>query len=180
MPTVFYVPQWFIDQGGSFFGVANFFTQIMAVMAAFVAWFVQAVQTVISLIYSIASIIFFVAGTVIYWFAAFVNFWIAMFSFIGAITNGTSSIQTGLGDMWSYFGVATWVGFIPLVFTVIWFDSVESRGKKTGRSHVEILIADIQIIMYVVGTVWEWSWLIFSFVFNTIMTFVSLVWSLIP
>ena len=179
-PTTFYIPQWFLNQGGAFFGIADLFTNLMSVMGAFVVWFTTSVSNVVALIFSIASIVFFVGGSVIYWFGLFVTFWMGLFGAIGNILNGTSSITTGLGDMWSYFGVATWIGFIPLVVTVAWFDSVPKRAKRSGQGEIQIIIADIQIIMYVVGTVWEWSFTIFTFVFNTVMTFVSLVWSLIP
>ncbi len=53
MPTIFLIPQWFVDQGGAFFGISGFFTSLMSVMTAFVAWFTLSITTIISLIFSI-------------------------------------------------------------------------------------------------------------------------------
>lgn len=176
MPTIFFIPQWFVDQGGAFFGVANFFSQLMAVMTAFVAWFLLSVSAIVSLIWAIMTIVLFVGGAVIYWFTAFVTFWVQLFTVIGGLFDGT----TGPIDIITSFNVAAWLNIVPIISTMMWYDSIINRMRKSGTPTIDILVGDIQRIMYIVGVVWEWTWLIFNFVYGVVMQFVSLLWGLIP
>jgi len=120
--------------------------------------------------------VFFVGGAIIYWFTAFVTFWVQLFTFIGGLFNGT----TGPFDIIAEFNVMAWLNIVPVISTMMWYDSLIHRMRKSGQPTIDILVGDIQRIMYVVGVVWEWSWTIFNFVYSVVMQFFSLLWSFKP
>ena len=177
-PTIFYIPQWFLNQGGAYFGVTNFFAQLLSVMAAFVAWFTSAISNIITLIYWIMTGVVFIASQVITWFGRIIAFFVNLLTIIGSFFDGTYT--SGLPNLWTIFNVSQWIDFVPIIGFILWFDSLYRRKRKTGQGVIEIFIGDAQKVMYVVEQVWNWSWIVFNFVVNTVMTFVSLLWGLIP
>jgi hypothetical protein len=178
-PTVFYIPQWFVDQGGAFFGISSVFTSISSVMAAFVVGFTNSVTYIVSFIGTIITSIYFVAGSIYFWFSRMSLLIIQIVTIIGNILDGSSTVQTGLGNIWTFLNFSAWLDLVPLIAFITWIDSIPVRSRKTGRGQMEIMIGDIQVVMYLVDTVWGWSWTIFNFVFGVVMQFVSLMWSLI-
>ena len=162
-----------IDQAFAYYGLAV--ANILAVLTAFVVYFASSATAMISLIASIMTAVIFVAGSLIYWLNLFVNFFVGLFTAIGNILNGTSTIVTGLGDMWAYFGFATWASAVPVFAFILWVSSVSSRTAKSGRSNIEIMVGDLQIVTYLVDLVWNWAYTVFNFVVNIIMQFLSVI-----
>jgi hypothetical protein len=172
----FIIPAWFVDLGGDIWGIPHLFSELTKVMAAFVVFFLDSVINIVALISSIVTIVFFVGGAVIYWFASFVSFWIDLFGHIGDLFDGT----TGPINIIASFNVMSWLNIIPPIATMMWYDSILDRMRKSGQPTIDILVGDIQRILFIVGTVWEWSWLIFNFVWGIASYFLSLLWNKIP
>lgn len=162
-----------IDQAFAYYGLAV--ANILAVLTAFVVYFASSATAMISLIASIMTAVIFVAGSLIYWLNLFVNFFVSLITIIGDVIDGTSSISTGLGDMWAYFGFATWASAVPVFAFIFWVSSVSSRTAKSGRSNIEIMVGDLQIVTYLVDLVWGWAYTVFNFVVNIIMQFLSVI-----
>jgi hypothetical protein len=179
-PTIFVIPQWFVDQGGVFFGVTGFFTQLMAVMAQFVTWFVDSVANVIGLLFYIMTGIMNVAGFVITWFSRSISFMTTLFTAVGGIFTsfGTASAPYTEVINLIFSADGLMLGFV--IGFMSWFGGLPARARKTGQNLLSILTGDVQVAMYWVDLVWGWSWTVFQFVYGVIMQFVSLLWGLIP
>jgi len=162
-----------INQAFAYYGLVT--ANILSVLTAFVVYFASSATAMISLIASIMTAVIFVAGSLIYWLNLFVNFFVGLFTAIGNILNGTSTIVTGLEDMWAYFGFATWASAVPVFAFILWISSVSSRTAKSGRSNIEIMVGDLQIVTYLVDLVWNWAYTVFNFVVNIIMQFLSVI-----
>ena len=52
---------------------------------------------------------------------------------------------------------------------------MDDRTTKGGRGYIELAVADLQIVSYIVGEVWGWLYLVINFVFNTAMSLASIV-----
>jgi hypothetical protein len=178
-PTVFYVPQWFVDQGGSFFGIAGFFTEIQKVMTAFTTFFLTSVANIVSLITVIMMSVIFYTTSVLYWFVKMAAFFISLITIIGDFLNGTRVIDSSIGNVWVFLNFNAWVDFVPVMVFILWWSGLPGRSKKTGRGWGELIISDLQTVMYLVDLAWNWSWTIFNFVYGFVMQFVGLVWSLV-
>ena len=168
-----YTPPSIIDQAFAYYGIVT--ANILAVLSAFVVYSAASATAIISLITSIMTLVLFVSGSLIYWLALFVNFFVSLFTIIGNIINGTTAYTTGLGNIWNLIGFATWASAVPVFAFIFWVNSVSDRTRKTGRSNIEIIIGDLQIVTYLVGEVWSWVYTVFNFVVNIIMTFLSVI-----
>lgn len=179
-PTIFFIPQWFVDQGGAFFGVSNFFASILSVMGSFVAWFTSSVTYIGSLIYWIMTGITGWGLFVITWFGRAISF----------LTN----FGTAMNSVWTQFSTASapYAEVVALIFSadglmlafligfMSWFGSLPARAKRAGGDALGVLVGDLQKGLWIVEAVWSWSWTIFNFVYGVVMQFVSLLWGLIP
>lgn len=180
LPVEFIIPAWFIDLGGAYFGVADFFTNLTNVMAAFVAWFLTSVGYVISLIFYIMTGIVNIATFVILWFGRGITFAVTLLTAVGNIFDQ------------GYTTVAPYKEVIDLIFSAdglmlaftigfaSWFASLEARAIRSGGNMMAVMTGDLQTAMWWVDTVWGWSWTVFNFVYGVVMQFVSLLWGLIP
>jgi len=162
-----------INQAFAYYGLVT--ANILSVLTAFATYFASSATTIISLITSIMTAVIFVAGSLIYWLNLFVNFFVNLFTIIGNIINGTTAYTTGLGNIWNLIGFATWASAVPVFAFIFWVNSVSSRTAKSGRSNIEIMVGDLQIVTYLVGEVWNWTYMVFNFVVNMIMTFLSVI-----
>ena len=75
----------------------------------------------------------------------------------------------------SYFGFTQWLPVIPIFLIVFWLISLDDRTTKGGSGYIQLAIADLQVVSYIVGEVWNWLYLVINFVFNTAMSLASIV-----
>jgi len=159
----------------NFFGLSDISTPLFATISAFTTFFTSSSSAIILLITQIMTLVLFVSGSLIFWLTSFITFFINLFTIIGSIIDGTSSVQTGIGNMWTFFNFSAWVNFVPIVVFISWLDSLEKRRKQTGTDEIRLAIADLQLVSYVVGEVWNWTYTVFNFVFNVIMSLVGVL-----
>lgn len=178
--TLFIIPQWFVDQGGAFFGVADFFTNVTSVMAAFVVWFTTSISNVISLIYYVMTGVVSVAGFIITWFGRGITFMITLFTTVGGIFTTASTTVAPYKEVIDLIFSADGLMLAFIIGFGTWFGSLSARAKRSGGNLFTVLTGDIQTAMWYVDLVWGWSWTVFNFVYGIIMQFVSLLWGLIP
>jgi hypothetical protein len=182
---IFFIPWWFVNQGGSILSggvIPHIGTDLMSVMTVFVAWFATSIANIISLLVLIMTGVVGIAWVVVFWFGRIISFFFdptrGLFIIIGKLFNGT--LVPGSMNIWVIFNVSAWIDVIPVFGFMLWFGGLSARRRKTGRSSIEIIIGDLQILMYIVGLVWDWSWLVFNFVWGIASYFLSLLWSKIP
>lgn len=180
MPSIFIIPQWFVDQGGVFFGVTGFFTSLMTVMSSFVAWFASAILNVVDLIYWIMMGVVTIASFIITWFGRGITFMIRLFTAVGSIFDRANTTVAPYSEVIAILFSADGLSLAFVIGFASWFGGLSVRASRGGSNMFSVLTGDVQVVMYWVGLVWEWSWTVFNFVYGVVMQFVSLLWGLIP
>jgi hypothetical protein len=173
--VTYYIPEWLINAFGFLTGLTNVVGNMIALLKVFTTYLTTSITNVTVFIASIMTFIFFFAGGVIYWFGSISAAVINVINVAGALVDGTSSAFNGVGNLWTYFGFTQWLPAIPIFLIVFWLISLDDRTTKGGRGYIELAIADLQIVSYIVGEVWGWLYLVINFVFNTAMSLASIV-----
>lgn len=106
------------------------------------------------------------------WITRISSFFVTLFTIINSIIDGSYSGGT---NWWTAFNVSAWLDVVPVFAFIFWFDSLPKRAKRMGVNTLEVAIRDLQIATYIVGEVWGWTFTLFSFVVNSVMTFVGVV-----
>jgi hypothetical protein len=171
----YYIPEWLMNAFGFLTGLTNVVGNMIALLKVFTIYLTTSIANVTTFIGSIMTFIFFFAGGVIYWFGSISSAVINVINVAGALVDGTSSAFNGVGNLWTYFGFTQWLPAIPIFLIVFWLISLDDRTTKGGRGYIELAIADLQIVSYIVGEVWGWLYLVINFVFNTAMSLASIV-----
>ena len=171
----FIIAQWIIDGLDYVTGGTGIFAAFAGVLTGFTTYFFTSVTSVVSLITQVMTLVIFASGSIIFWVTQFTATFINVFTEIGDIFDGTSVLVTGVGDMWVYFGFSQWLPVLPIFLIVFWLISLDDRTSKGGRGYFELAVGDLQIVSYLVGEVWNWTYLIINFVFNTAMTFMGII-----
>lgn len=165
-----------VNEGFTFFGLTGaVIGQIIPTITALAVWFSDSATAVVNMASATLSLIIFVSTSVIYWFTKMATLIIGIFTIIGDILKGTGSVNTFFGDVWTYFSFSSWVDFLPITAFIWWYSNLSRRSKREGISEVERIIRDVQLVSYAVGEVWNWTFTLFNFVVNSVMTFVSVV-----
>lgn len=163
-----------VNEGFTFFGLTGaVLGQIVPTITAFATWFADSATAIINMVSATMTLIIFVSGTVTAWFTRMVNTVVNICTIVGSLFDGTYT--AGMIDLWTVFKVSTWIDVVPIIAFMWWIDNIPRRAKSEGISQVERVIRDIQIVSYVVGEVWNWSFTVFNFVANMVMTFVGVV-----
>lgn len=161
-----------VNEGFSFFGLAGNVTGvIIPTITNLAGWFTESATAVVDMTTGVLTLIFYISGTVTAWVARMANFFVNLLTNINRVFDGT----IGGHNVWTEFNVSAWIDFIPVIAFVVWFGGLPQRSKRAGVSSLEVLIRDLQIASYIVGEVWNWSFTLFNFIVNSVMTFVSVV-----
>ena len=161
-----------VNEGFTFFGLAGNVTGvIIPTITSLAGWFSDSATAVVDMVSGVLTLVIYVSGTVTYWVSAFSTFFINLFNAINRVAHGTG----GTTDWYTAFNVAAWIGVVPIFAFIWWYDLLPKRAKRAGVTMLEIAIRDLQIASYIVGEVWNWTFTLFNFVVNSVMTFVSVV-----
>jgi len=157
----------FLGNAFAFFGLVGAVTgTIYGMIFDFATWFGTSATMMVDLITTIITFIFFVGGFVISWFTRITTTLINLLTFIGSLFDGT--FIPGSPNIWVLFNVSAWIDAAPIIIIILWLDSISKRHHTTGRSDIEIMVGDIQIVSYLVGEVWQWTYTVFNFVWGTL------------
>jgi hypothetical protein len=162
-----------IKQAFELYGVA--WSTIPAMLTGIASYWGTAAASVLSFFINIIIFVNFCAGSVIYWLNLFVSFFIQLFTICGDVIDGSATVSTGLGNMWELIGFATWASFVPVVIFIIWWSGLSVRSKKSGRSELELIVGDLQVVSYIVGEVFNWSYQVFNFMVNMLISLAGLL-----
>ena len=173
--VTYYVPEWLLNAFGFLTGLTTVVGNMIALLKVFTVYLTTSIANVTTFIASIMTFIFFFAGGVIYWFGTMSAAVINVINIAGALVDGTSSAFNGIGNLWTYFGFTQWLPVIPIFLIVFWMVSLDERTRKGGSGYIQLAIADLQVVSYIVGEVWGWLYLVINFVFNTAMSLASIV-----
>ena len=175
----FYLSQ-LIEQAATLFsavfpGFASFLDGLSDMTSSISAFFGGTVTSIVSGVSMVFKIMVGFAVFALDWGTRIANWVVDITTEVLNIFNGTSAAATGLGNIWTLFNVSSWIDFIPLMLILFWLESLDVREKKQGGGWVQIAIGDIQIATYILGLIMEYSWMVFNFVFNTIVNLASLI-----
>ena len=161
--------------GAVFPGFASFLDGLSDMTGSFAAYFGGTVTSIVNGITMVFKIMVGFATFALDWGTRIADWVVDITTEVLNILNGTSAAATGLGNIWTLLNVANWIDFIPLMLILFWLESLDVREKKQGGGWVQIAIGDIQIATYLLGLIMEYSWMVFNFVFNTIINLASLI-----
>ena len=162
-----------IKQAFDLYGVA--WSTIPNMLTSIATYWTDAASSVLSFFVNIITFVNLCAGSVIYWLNLFVSFFVQLFTICGNIIQGTATVSTGLGNMWELIGFATWAALVPIVIFVFWYGGIDERSSKAGKGEIEVMVGDLQIVSYLVGEMFNWSYLVFNFVVNMLISLASLL-----
>jgi hypothetical protein len=162
----------FLSNAFAFFGLAGAVVgTIYTTVLGFTVWFYEAASLMVSFITQIMTFIVFVGGAVVNWLARMVTFIITLLTVISSLFDGTYT--AGLPNLWAVFNVSAWIDAVPVIVFILWYDSIGRRARKSGQNSVELVIRDLQIVTYIVGELWNWSFTVFNFVVNMLSQLAS-------
>jgi len=157
-----------ISQGFTLFGVD--LAQVYLTITAFTGWFTQSATAIRDMVVGLFTLIFYLAGTITSWVTRVATFFVALFTAINNVAHGTG----GGTDWFAAFNVSAWIDVIPVFAFIIWFDGLSRRARRMGVGALEVAIRDLQVASYIIGEIWNWSFTVFNFVVNMILTFVGI------
>jgi hypothetical protein len=142
-----------IDLLFSYFGFPNFVTNVTSILASLYNFFVAIVTEgylvdAISIVYTVltSTIVFFIT-----WLTRVVTNFINIFTIVIKIINGTYTISTGLGNLWTMMNFQAWADAVPIFSIVVWIDSIDKRARKAGGGWFTFAWRDIQIVLDVMS-----------------------------
>jgi len=97
------------------------------------------------------------------WFGRVVSTFLNIASIVKGILDGTHDVTTGLGNIWTFINLSTWIDAVPILMLIAWFVSLDERGKRTGN-WMAVFMSDISTIIAVL-----------SFIFNLAMQVINTV-----
>jgi len=157
----------------SAYGILNFFTTIDAMLTSISAFFVDSITLIVD---STTLLFRFVIGAGTFfldWGNRVATIVLLIISTVLGILDGTGSVTSGLGNIWTFFSVGDWIDFIPICIVISWLLSLDSRQKQTGQSYVLIALNDIQIGYGLLSIITSVAWNTFNFVIDIVMRFMD-------
>jgi hypothetical protein len=169
-----------IEQAAAYFGAifpgaASFLAGLTTMTSGISAFFGGTIASIVNGVTMVFKIMVGFAVFALDWGSRIATWVVNITTEVVNIFNGTSAAVTGLGNIWTLFNVTSWIDFIPLMLILLWLDSLDIREKRQGGGWVQIAVGDIQIATYILGLIMEYSWMVFNFVFNTIVNLASLI-----
>jgi len=158
--TEFYL-SWLIDNAFNFFGIGNYLSQVYIYGSALGTYFAESISNLLLLIVQQFRIALGIFGFFVDWYTRMVSLVIQIGEIITGLIDGTGDVTSGLGNLWNYFDVYTWLDVIPLFFFIWWVESIARRGRVQGE--ISVFLGDIQTVMNITS----WFISMFSLVVNT-------------
>ena len=168
----FYISDTIIDAFNTY-GMA--FSSVTNIISGLAGFFTSAAANMLSFLIQMITMVSFVYGSVIFWLIRFASFFIYFFTLFGDMLAGGGALATELGDIWAYIGFVTWVDAVPVFVVIYWMYTLEDRSRKSGRGLLDLMISDLQVTLYLLGVVWEWTSTVFNVTLNLLMSFAGLI-----
>lgn len=153
------------------FGISNFMTSLTSFVGGIGAYFATSIGYIGAMIITFFTLFANIAMFIITWFGNVVNAFISIGDQVVAILNGTSSVATGVGNIWSFIQIGLWSAFIPFIMIIYWFDSIDRRAKLAGGGWNTFFMGDINNIMSVLSFILDLAWRVVDEVINIVMRF---------
>jgi len=157
----FYI-SWLIDEAFSVFGIVDYIANATAYGTALGTYFIDSISNIMQLITQQFLLILGIFDFFIDWYTRMVSLVISIGSAITGLLDGTGTITTGLGNIWDFISIGTWIDVIPVFLFIWWVESIATRGERQGE--ITVFFGDLSTVFNVT------SWLLsmFGLVINTV------------
>jgi len=151
-----------IDQAFSTFGILDYIVNATAYGTALGAYFIDSITNITQLITQQFVFVLGIFDFFIDWYTRMMSLVVQIGGIITGLIDGTGDVTSGLGDLWNYFDVYTWIDIIPVVLFIWWVESIATRGERSGE--ITVFLGDMQTVMNVTS----WFLSMFSMIINTV------------
>ena len=127
-----------INSAFSFFNITGAMTSMIAYVNGVSDEFSDSITNMVAVIVQQFRIIPSLFGFVIAWFTRIVSMLLTMWGHIMNLMQGIGTVTTGLGNVWDFIEIGTFLDFITLVLVLMWWTSIEKRGATQGEIQVFI------------------------------------------
>jgi len=145
------------------FGIIDYMGSITVFLTGLTTWFNTSLTRMLALLVQQFEIITAVYDWFIYWTTAVIDIVLQFSTYYHEFLDGTSAWGDGLAVWWNL--ISGFFPLFPVMGLILWFDSLETRGRQTVGGATQVFLNDINtaigLISYFFG--------VFSFVANTII-----------
>ena len=134
-------------------------------------WFLGAMFAIVTYVGSLATIFFNFTSWFFYWVFTMANFISSVVGIVIGIFNGTLAVGgitmgvwTGLGNIWTTFGGANLMMFLPFVILIVWMQSLDSRERTMGINFIVLAVNDFQTVYGLINVLTGFAIFIYSVV----------------
>lgn len=157
----FYLSQ-LIEDAFSTFGVLNYLVNATAYGTALGAYFIDSISNIMQLITQQFLLVLGIFDFFIDWYTRMMSLVISISNIIQGLLDGTGTVTTGLGDIWAFISISTWIDIVPVFLFLWWVDSITTRGERQGE--ITVFLGDMQTVLNVTS----WFLSMFGLVINTV------------
>jgi len=151
-----------IEQAFSIFGIVDYIANATAYGTALGAYFVDSITNITQLIVQQFLLVLGIFGFFIDWWTRIVSLLVTIGNSIKDLLDGTGTVTTGLGNVWTWIGLGSWIDIIPVFLFLWWVESIYSRGRTQGE--VTVFLNDTQTVMNITSYFIS----MFSLIINTV------------
>jgi hypothetical protein len=165
-----------IDQAGALIGLGfSVKDTIINMLTGIGVYFAATASTVLTIFTQLMLLINAVLAAVLFWFTKMITTITSIISTINDLRTGAGSFTGIIVNMWTTFSVDAWADFVPVLAVVMWMQSVDKRIRDTGQGFLSILVGDAQMAFYFIDLIFSWSFTVFNFVWNGVVSFVTTI-----
>ena len=142
--TEFYISK-LIEDAFEAFGILEYISNATAYATALGVYFVDSITNVTQVIVQQFLLILGIFNFFIDWWTRMVSLLVSISNFITGLLDGTGTVTTGLGNVWTWIGLGSWIDIIPIFLFIWWVESIHNRGETQGE--VTVFFNDVQLVM---------------------------------
>jgi hypothetical protein len=152
-------------------GINNYAVEIGNAITSFATYFVDSLKYYVSLTLTTVAFLLSIVASIAYWFTLLITTVSSLLTLIGSILSG------GYGFI-NFFGIfinTTTAPFLVIMAIVAWLASLGARALQRGINVLELALADIQTLWWVVSTISGVLYQVFYFVLDLALRFFTAI-----
>jgi hypothetical protein len=159
----------------SLFGMSNFLSNIVTTLTSFGHWFAQSLTYFANLLIQIVTFLMYTGGVALWWVTNFFDIIIKIIGYINSLLLGLIGLAGTTINWFAIFFTPQNMYFALIMLFILWFDALSIRAHNQGITWLQVLIADTQTAIYVVGFMINTALSLVNFVLDVIMRFISIL-----
>lgn len=151
-----------IEDAFETFGVLEYLSNATAYGTALGAYFFDSITNIVQLITQQFLLVLGIFDFFIDWYTRMVSLVISIGDAITGLLDGTGTVTTGLGNIWDFISLSTWIDIVPVFLFIWWVESIATRGERQGE--ITVFFGDLSTIFNVTS----WLMSMFGLIINTV------------